>query len=110
MTEGRKYRIIGEEFNSRFRINFVQEAASVVFRKHTSETPWLFFERLYVLYLKNEHVARLCGLDIEWAGQIVDFSEVDVAHVVGGVVVANLAAGPVYAFDLHDFVVLDGAD
>jgi hypothetical protein len=39
----------------------------------------------------------------------MDFGKVNVAHIVGGVVIANLAAGPVHAFDLDDFVGLDGS-
>jgi hypothetical protein len=35
---------------------------------------------------------------------------VDIAHVISTVVVANLASGPVHAFDLDHFIVLDGAD
>jgi hypothetical protein len=38
----------------------------------------------------------------------VDLGEVDVSHVICGVVVADLTTGPVYAFDLDDFIGLDG--
>lgn len=34
--------------------------------------------------------------------------QVDVPDIVSRVVVANLATGPVKAFDLYDFVVFDG--
>lgn len=39
----------------------------------------------------------------------MDAGEIDILHVVGAVVVADLAAGPVDAFDLDDFAILDGA-
>lgn len=39
----------------------------------------------------------------------MDACEVYVADVVCGVVVADLAAGPVEAFDLDDFAVFDGS-
>lgn len=39
----------------------------------------------------------------------MDLGEIDVQHVVGGVVVADLAACPVEAFDFDGFVVVDFA-
>jgi hypothetical protein len=33
----------------------------------------------------------------------MDLREIDIAHVVGGIIVADLAAGPVDAFDFDDF-------
>lgn len=39
----------------------------------------------------------------------MDFGEIDVQHVVGRVVVADLTAGPVQAFDFDGFVVVDFA-
>lgn len=40
----------------------------------------------------------------------MDLGEVDVAHVVRAIIVADLSARPIYAFDLDDFIVLDGTD
>jgi hypothetical protein len=40
----------------------------------------------------------------------VDLREVDIAHVISAVVVADLPTCPIYAFDFDDFIVLDGAD
>lgn len=39
----------------------------------------------------------------------MDSGQVYVKHVIRTVIVGNLATGPVDAFDLDDFVVLDGA-
>lgn len=39
----------------------------------------------------------------------MDLGEVDILDVVGGIVVLDLAAGPVETFDLDDFVVGDFA-
>lgn len=55
---------------------------------------------LDILDLDDQHVALLGGLDLEGAGEVVDLGQVDVLHVVGAVVVADLAARPVDAFDL----------
>jgi hypothetical protein len=38
----------------------------------------------------------------------MNLGEIDIPHVVGGVVVANLAAGPVDTFDLDGFTGSDG--
>jgi hypothetical protein len=59
------------------------------------------------LDLNYKNVAGLCGFNVEGAGEVVNLCQVDVAHVVCGVVVADLAAGPVDAFDFDDFVGLD---
>jgi hypothetical protein len=40
----------------------------------------------------------------------VDLGEVHITHVIGAVIVTDLATSPVYTFDLDDFVVLDCAD
>ena len=40
----------------------------------------------------------------------MDLGEVDIAHVIGAVVVADLPTCPIHAFDLDDFIVLNGAD
>lgn len=40
----------------------------------------------------------------------MNLGEVDVAHVVRAVVVANLPTCPVYALNFDDFIVLDRAD
>jgi hypothetical protein len=39
----------------------------------------------------------------------VDLGEVDVPHVVCGVIVADLTTSPVHAFDFDDFVGFDGS-
>ena len=40
----------------------------------------------------------------------MDFCEIDVPDIVGRVIVADLAAGPVDTFDLDCFAVLDGVN
>lgn len=39
----------------------------------------------------------------------MDFGEIDIQDIVGGVVVADLSACPVETFDFDGFVVADGA-
>jgi hypothetical protein len=47
----------------------------------------------------DEEVARLRALDLDRAAEHVRLGQVDVAHVVGGVVVAELRVGPLAALD-----------
>lgn len=70
----------------------------------------MVLEGLHVLYLEDKHVTRFCGLDVEGAGQVVNLAQIDVFDVFGIVGVLDLAAGPVYTFDFHYLVVLDGTD
>jgi len=62
------------------------------------------------LDLDDKNVTRLRGLNVERPGQVVNFGQVDVLDVVCRFIIANLAAGPVEAFDLDDLTVGDGAD
>lgn len=77
--------------------------------ENTRKPPRLIFKGLDVLYLDAEYIARFCAFNLKGTGQIMDFSEIDVQHVVGRVVVADLAACPVKAFDFDGFVVVDFA-
>ena len=96
------------KFNAeRLDSQFIQETTSIVLVEYTCETPRLIFERLNVLDLDEKCVARLSTLYIKWARKIVDLGQIDVLHVVGRVVVANLTSGPVDAFDLDDLSILD---
>lgn len=91
----------------RFRINLIQEPTPITLLKDTCEPPRLVLEGLHILNLDEEDVAWLCGLDLKWAGEVVDLREIDVFDVVGRIVVLDLAAGPVETFDFDDFVVGD---
>lgn len=84
-----------------------QKPAAIIRVKHACESPRLVLERLHVLDLDEQHVSLLGGLDLKRARQVVHAGQVDVSHVVGAVVVLDLPAGPVGAFDLDDFAVLD---
>lgn len=101
----------GEREGSDLRIGiyFIEETTAVILIKYASEAPWLFLERLHILDLHNEHIARLCALDLKGTGQVVDLCEVDILHIVGTIVIPDLAASPIDAFDFDDFAVLDGA-
>ena len=94
----------------RLRINLVQEPSSIVLRKDSSESPGLLIEWLYVLDLQHQNITRLCCLNIKRSSEVVDLGEVDTAHVIGAVVVADLSTGPVYTLNLNDFIVLDSAN
>ena len=70
-------------------------------------TPWLLRERLHVLDLDADDIAGLGAGDLEGTGEVVDAGEVAVEDVVGGVVVLDLAAGPVNAFNLDGLAGFD---
>lgn len=80
--------------NVRRRIQLVQETTPVVFRKDAREAPRLRLEWLHVHDLDQQDIARLRVLDLEWSGEVVHLREVDVLDIVGGVIVADLAASP----------------
>lgn len=58
----------------RFRVDFVEEAAAIVFVEDAGETPWLFLEGLDVLDFDEEDVTWFGGLDLEGSGKVVDLS------------------------------------
>jgi hypothetical protein len=94
--------------HKRLRINLIQKPTPILLIENPRKPPRLLLHRLHILDLDEQHVARFRGLDVEGSREVVDAAEVDVFDIVGGVVVADLAAGPVYAFDFDDFVVFDG--
>lgn len=92
---------------SRLGIDLIQQPPSILAMEDAAESPRLVLERLHILDLDQQNVARFGGVDVKRAGKIVDLGEVDVFDVVRGIVVLDLAAGPVETFDLDDFAVGD---
>lgn len=90
-------------------VDLVEEAAPIFLRENASEPPRVVVEGLDILDLDEEDITGLGGFDFKRAREVMDLGQVDVLDVVGGVVVFDLAAGPVEAFDFDDFVVGDGA-
>lgn len=86
--------------HSRFRVMVIQESASIMPMEDTAKTPWLVLERLHVLDLDDQDIARFSGVDVKRTGQVVDLREVYVFDVVRRVVVLDLSPCPVEAFDL----------
>ena len=80
--------------DARGGIYFVYETAAVPAIEHSGEAPGLRLEGLNVHDLDQQQVAGLGTLDFEGPGEVVHLREVDVADVVGGIVVADLTAGP----------------
>ena len=78
----------------RRRIDLVEEAATVGAVKDASESPRLVLERLHVHDLDEEQIAGLGAFDLKRTGEIVDPGQVNVSHVVGRVIISNLAASP----------------
>lgn len=77
--------------------------------ENTRKPPRLIFKGLHILDFDAEYIARFGALDFEGSREIMHFGEINIQHVVGGVVVADLSACPVEAFDFDGFVVADGA-
>ena len=76
-----------------------QEAAAVLLGEEAVEAPQALLQRADVEQVDHQQVAGLGALDADRAGQEVHDGEVDVAHVVGGIVVLDEAAGPVIGLD-----------
>ncbi|MPN26805.1 hypothetical protein SDC9_174230 [bioreactor metagenome] len=80
-----------------------QEAAAIVFGEKTVEAPEAVGLGADVQQVHHQQVAGLGALHAHGAGQVVHRGQVDVAHIVGAVVVLDEAAGPVVG--LQDEVV-----
>ena len=65
---------------------------------------------LYVLNVYHENVSWLGSLNVERSCEIVDSREIDISHIIGRVIVADLSSCPVYTFDLDCLAILDVAD
>lgn len=76
-----------------------EKAAAVLLGEEAVEAPQAFLERADVEQVDDQQIARLGALDADRTGQEVHDRQVDVAHVVGGVVVLDEAAGPVIGLD-----------
>ena len=81
------------------RIVFGQESAAVGLGEQAGEAPLGLLEHADVEDVHDQQVTRLRAVNADGAGQIVDLGEIDHVDVVGGVVVLDLAAGPVDALD-----------
>ena len=69
----------------------------------------MVLEGLDILDLNQEDVSGLSCLDLERPRQIVDFCQVDVLHIIGTIIVLDLAARPIEALNLDNFTILDGS-
>src|SRR5882672_3033661 len=76
-----------------------QKAAAILLGEEAVEAPEAFLHRADVEQIDHQQVAGLGALDADRAGQEVHDRQVDVAHVVGGIVVLDEAAGPVIGLD-----------
>ena len=88
----------------------VEKAAAVVLRKEAVEAPLALGLGADIEQIDHEQVAGLGTLDADRAGQEVHDRQVDVAHVVGGIVVLDEAAGPVVGLDDEVVAGLHGRD
>ena len=76
-----------------------QEAAAVLLGEEAVEAPQALLQRADVEQVDHQEIAGLGALDADRAGQEVHDRQIDVAHVVGGIVVLDEAAGPVVGLD-----------
>ena len=76
-----------------------QEAAAILLGEEAVEAPLRFFHRTRIENIDHEQIARLRALDADRAGEEMHDRQIDVAHVVGRVVVLDEAAGPVIGLD-----------
>lgn len=93
--------------NLRIGIQLIQETTTILLCKDTGKAPRLILQRLHVLNLYNQYIARFGMLDFEGSAEVVDLGQIDVLDVVCVVGVFDLAAGPVDAFDLDYFTICD---
>lgn len=91
----------------RVRVDFVKEAAPVVFVKYACKAPGLLLEWLHVLDLHHKDVSRFGAFHLKGTRQVVYLGEVDVLHIVRAVIVANLSSRPIYALYLKNFSIFD---
>src|SRR5690606_1336112 len=87
-----------------------QDAAAVLLGKQTAEAPLAVLEGADVENVDPHEIAGPGAIHTNRAAQVVDLGQVHVAHVVGAVVVADLAAGPVHALDAELVAGLDHGD
>jgi hypothetical protein len=57
-------------------------------------------EWLHICDVDNEEITWFTTFDVERACEVVDLCEVNITNVISAVVVSDLAACPVKAFDL----------
>ncbi|EAY64674.1 conserved hypothetical protein [Burkholderia cenocepacia PC184] len=86
-----------------------EKAAAVRLRKEAVEAPLAVGLRADVEQVDHQQVAGLRAVHAHRAGQEVHDRQVDVAHVVGAVVVLDEAAGPVVGFEDEIVAGLDPA-
>ena len=67
----------------------------------------MVLQRLHILNINNEHVARLGSFNLEWPGEVVDLGQIDVANIVCRIVVLDLATCPVDTLNLYSLSILD---
>lgn len=64
-------------------------------------------EGLYILDLDNKHITGLRCFDFEWTGQVMNPCKIGVLHIIGAVVILDLAASPVNALNFDNLSILD---
>ncbi|MGY2931655.1 hypothetical protein ACVWZV_001333 [Bradyrhizobium sp. GM5.1] len=76
-----------------------KKSAAVLLGEEAVEAPHALLHRANVEQVDDEEVTGLGALDADRAGEEVHDRQIDVAHVVGGIVVLDETAGPVISLD-----------
>lgn len=107
MSVDRSQGIGHDKGDLRVRVDLVEETASIVLVKHARKAPGLLLEWLHVLDLYHENISRFGAFHLKRARQVVNLGEVNVLHIVRGVVVANLSSCPINTLDLEYLPIFD---
>ena len=82
---------------------FGEEAAAILLAEEAIEAPEAVVLGADVEQVDHQQIARLGPFDADRTRKVVHRAEVDVAHIVGAVVVLDEAAGPVVGLQ-HEIV------
>lgn len=67
----------------------------------------MFLKWLDVLNFDNKDVSGFSGLNLKWASQIMDSGKINILHVIGAVIIANLTSSPINALYLDNLIRFD---
>ena len=87
-----------------------EKAAAILFGKESVEAPRALRENADVENIDDQKVARLGAMHTDRSGEKVNDAEIDIADIVGGIVVLDEAAGPVIGLHHEIFAGLHPLD
>jgi hypothetical protein len=87
-----------------------EKAAAILFGKESVEAPRALRENADVENIDDQKVARLGAMHTDRSGEKVNDAEIDIADIIGGIVVLDEAAGPVIGLHHEIFAGLHPLD